>query len=207
MATETLIWLLPLPPILAFFLIVLFTNKSKALSHTVGVGAAALSWAGSMYIFFKAVITENFNGFADSINWLPTGDTWFRIGVMIDPLGAAVLFFVSITIFMIFLYSVGYQNFGQPKGDHDKPGLPPHGATVTDEFGKVDETIGKINGKFSHLGWIPIHYFYKTFKPGDLISLPFLSLSIAVTASLLLPKIRLLIRNSLGEVYCSAFCA
>jgi NADH-quinone oxidoreductase subunit L len=114
---------------------VLFTNKSKALSHTIGVGAAALSWAGSMYIFFKAVITENFSGFADSINWLPTGDTWFRIGVMIDPLGAAVLFFVSITIFMIFLYSVGYQNFGQPKGDHDKPGLPPHGATVTDEFG------------------------------------------------------------------------
>ena len=36
---------------------------------------------------------------------------------------------------------------------------------------KVDQTIGKINGKFSHLGWIPIHYFYKTFKSGDLISL------------------------------------
>ncbi|HEX5837729.1 MAG TPA: NADH-quinone oxidoreductase subunit L, partial [Anaerolineales bacterium] len=34
------------------------------------------------------------------------------------------------TIFMIFLYSVGYQNFGQPKGDHDHKGLPPHGATV-----------------------------------------------------------------------------
>ncbi len=31
---------------------------------------------------------------------------------------------------MIFLYSVGYHNFGQPKGDHDHPGLPPHGATV-----------------------------------------------------------------------------
>jgi NADH-quinone oxidoreductase subunit L len=45
------------------------------------------------------------------------------------------LFFVSITIFMIFLYSVGYHNFGQPKGDHDRPGLPPHGATVTDELG------------------------------------------------------------------------
>jgi NADH-quinone oxidoreductase subunit L len=68
--------------------------------------------------------------FADSINWLPTGTTWFKIGVLIDPLGAAVLFFVSITIFMIFLYSVGYQNFGQPEGDHDVKGLPPHGATV-----------------------------------------------------------------------------
>ena len=137
MATETLIWLLPLPPLLAFFLIVLFTNKSKALSHTIGVGAAALSWLGSMVVFFRAIGIEHLGAhpFASSIPWLPTGDTWFRIGVLIDPLGAAVLFFVSITIFMIFLYSVGYQNFGQPKGDHDRPGLPPHGATVTDEHG------------------------------------------------------------------------
>jgi len=137
MATTTLIWLLPLPPALAFFLIVLFTNKSKALSHTIAVGAAALSWLGSMVVFFRAIGVEHLgeHPFASSIPWLPTGNTWFKIGVLIDPLGAAILFFVSITIFMIFLYSVGYQNFGQPKGDHDKPGLPPHGATVTDEHG------------------------------------------------------------------------
>ncbi len=135
MATETLIWLIPLPPVLAFFLIVLFTNRSKALSHTLGVGAAFLSWLGSMVVFYKAVTTEHFSGFASSIPWLPVGDTWFRIGISIDPLGAAVLFFVAWTIFMIFLYSVGYQNFGQPKGDHDRAGLPPHGATVTDEHG------------------------------------------------------------------------
>ncbi len=135
MTTETLIWLIPLPPILAFFLIVLFTNKSKALSHTVGVGAAILSFLGSMVVFFRAIGVEHLgqHPFESSINWLPTGDTWFRIGVLIDPLGAAVLFFVSITIFMIFLYSVGYQNFGQPEGDHDHKGLPPHGATVVDE--------------------------------------------------------------------------
>jgi NADH-quinone oxidoreductase subunit L len=101
------------------------------------VGAAALSWLGSMLVFFTAIGVEHLgeHPFESSIGWLPTGDTWFRIGVLIDPLGAVVLFFVSITIFMIFLYSVGYQNFGQPKGDHDKPGLPPHGATVTDEHG------------------------------------------------------------------------
>ncbi len=137
MATETLIWLTPLPPLLAFFLIVLFTNKSKALSHTVAVGAAGLSWLGSMVIFFRALGTEHFGEhvFSSSINWLPTGDTFLQIGVQIDPLGAATLFFVGWTIFMIFLYSVGYQNFGQPKGDHDRAGLPPHGATVTDEYG------------------------------------------------------------------------
>jgi len=68
-----------------------------------------------------------------AVQWLPTGNSWFEIGVLIDPLGAAVLFFVSITIFMIFLYSVGYQNYGQPEGDHDRKGLPPHGATIEED--------------------------------------------------------------------------
>ncbi len=137
MATETIIWLLPLPPLLAFFLIVLFTNKHKAFSHSLAVGAAGLSWLGSMLIFVRALGVHEFGKevFESAINWLPTGNTWLKIGVLIDPLSAATLFFVAWTIFMIFLYSVGYQNFGQPKGDHDRAGLPPHGATVTDEHG------------------------------------------------------------------------
>ncbi len=132
-----LVWLVPLPPLLAFALIVLFTNKNKALSHTVAISAAFLSWLGSMIIFWSAVTTEHFGKepFALSIPWLPTGDTWLRVGVLIDPLSAAVLFFVAWTILMIFVYSVGYHNFGQPAGDHDHAGLPPHGATVTDEHG------------------------------------------------------------------------
>src|SRR5574342_420492 len=138
MTTETinlLIWLIPLPPVLAFFLIVLFTNRSKALSHTVAVGAAFLSFLGSMVVFARALGVEHLgeHPFESSVPWLPLGqnvDTYFRIGVLVDPTTAAVLFFVAITIFMIFLYSVGYQNFGQPKGDHDQKGLQPHGATV-----------------------------------------------------------------------------
>ena len=135
METTNLIWLLPLPPLLAFFIIVLFTNKSNKLSHIIGVSAAALSWAGAMYVFYQAVVDDHFVAFTDTIDWLPLGDGYLEIGVRIDPLSAAVLFFVGITIFMIFLYSVGYHNFGQPKGDHDKQGLPPHGATVEDEHG------------------------------------------------------------------------
>jgi NADH-quinone oxidoreductase subunit L len=141
MTTETLIWLIPLPPALAFFLIVLFTNRSKVLSHTIAVGAALLSWLGAMIVFFRAVTQEGGlhhlgdHPFESAINWLPTGETWLRIGVMIDPLSVIVLFFVGWTVLMIFIYSVGYHNFGQPKGDHDKKGLPPHGATVTDEHG------------------------------------------------------------------------
>jgi NADH-quinone oxidoreductase subunit L len=132
MTTTTLIWLIPLPPVLAFFLIVLFTNKSKALSHTIAVGAAFLSWLGSMIVFVRALGVEHLGQepFEASVPWFPTGDTWFKIGVLVDPLTAAVLFFVAWTVLMIFLYSVGYHNFGQPVGDHDHKGLPPHGATI-----------------------------------------------------------------------------
>ncbi|MBN1536561.1 MAG: NADH-quinone oxidoreductase subunit L [Anaerolineales bacterium] len=137
MTTETLIWLIPLPPILAFFLIVLFTNRSKALSHTIAIGAALLSWAGSMVVFWRAINTPELgkNPILSPYKWLPIGDGWFNIGVQIDPLSAVTLFFVAWTILMIFIYSVGYQNYGQPEGDHDRPGLPPHGATVTDASG------------------------------------------------------------------------
>jgi NADH-quinone oxidoreductase subunit L len=135
MTTETiklLIWLIPLPPVLAFFLIVLFTNKNKALSHSVAVGAAFLSWLGSMIVFFRAIGVEHLDEhpFESSVNWLPTGDTFLKVGVLIDPLSAAVLFFVAWTVLMIFIYSIGYHNYGQPAGDHDHKGLPPHGATV-----------------------------------------------------------------------------
>ena len=70
MTTEILIWLIPLPPVLAFFLIVLFTNKSKALSHSVGIGAAFLSWLGAMIVFVRALGVEHLaeHPFASAIN-------------------------------------------------------------------------------------------------------------------------------------------
>jgi len=137
MTIETLVWLIPLPPILAFFLIVLLTNKNKGLSHSIAIGAALLSWAGSMAVFWQAINTPELgkNPIVSTYKWLPLGDKWFNIGVQIDPLSAVTLFFVAWTILMIFIYSVGYNNYGQPKGDHDRPGLQPHGATVIDENG------------------------------------------------------------------------
>jgi len=137
MRTELLIWLLPLPPLLAFFIIILFSNKSKWLSHSIAVGAALLSFLGAMIVIYRAITTPHLgeNPFTSNIRWIPTGDTWLTIGVQVDPLTAIVLFFVAWTVLMIFIYSVGYHNFGKPKGDHDQPGLPPHGSTVSDAHG------------------------------------------------------------------------
>lgn len=141
MNIETLTWLLPLPPILAFFLIILLTNRKNWLSHTLAILAALLSWIGGMYVFWKAIQMEHLgeHPVESTINWFATGNTFFEIGVLLDPLSVMSLFFVIWTVLMIFIYSVGYHNFGQPKGDHDRPGLSPHGATVSDVHGHTHQ--------------------------------------------------------------------
>lgn len=47
---------------------------------------------------------------------------------------------------------------------------------------QVDETVGRINGKFSHNGWIPIHYIYSNFKQEELVAYYMLAKFIIVSA-------------------------
>ena len=64
--------------------------------------------------------------FEFSVPWLPTGDTALNMGVLVDPLTAAMLFFVPLTCLLIFIYSVGYHNYGKQLDPHDAVGSPPH---------------------------------------------------------------------------------
>ncbi|MBI3763801.1 MAG: NADH-quinone oxidoreductase subunit L, partial [Chloroflexi bacterium] len=131
MQPELLTWLIPLPPLAACALIVLFTNRSKTLSHLIAVGAMAVSLVLSLWVFFGYALPRGGGlgqePIASGVAWLPTGTTTFDVGVLVDPLTAVMLFFVPVTCLMIFLYSVGYHNHGLPEGEHDVKGLPPHG--------------------------------------------------------------------------------
>ncbi len=137
MTIESVVWLIPLAPILAFFLIVLFTNRSKWLSHTLAILAALTSAVMVFWVLAQVLGEEHFgeHPISSFLRWFPTGDHWFNISILVDPLTALTLFFVAVTVLMIFIYSVGYHNYGAPKGDHDRPGLQPHGATVSDAHG------------------------------------------------------------------------
>jgi NADH-quinone oxidoreductase subunit L len=143
MSIETLIWLVPLPPFVAFGLIVLFTHRSKALSHWIALAGAGISWLAAMVIFIQAVGKHGLAAapFVSSIDWLPTGDTWLKIGVVVDPVTAVTLFFVAWTVLMIFVYSIGYHNYGQPAGDHDQAGLPPHGVSIKEKKGHLHRVL------------------------------------------------------------------
>jgi NADH-quinone oxidoreductase subunit L len=132
MQPELLTWLIPLPPILAFFLIVLLTNRSNRLSHTIAVGAMTISWGLAMAVFWMAVTTEHLgqHPIAASIPWLPTGRGALEFGILIDPLGAVTLFFVAWTCLAIFVYSIGYHNFGHRRDPQDRAGLPPQAGGI-----------------------------------------------------------------------------
>jgi NADH-quinone oxidoreductase subunit L len=127
MRPETLIWLIPLPPILSFFFIVLGGCRSNRLSHTVAVGSMLVSWALAMIVFWQAINVEHLgqHPFASSIAWMPMAGQTLNIGILVDPLGALSLFFVAWTCLAIFLYSIGYHNFGIRRDPEDRPGLPP----------------------------------------------------------------------------------
>jgi NADH-quinone oxidoreductase subunit L len=148
MDINVLTWLVPAFPLAAFFLIILFTNHSNRISHTVALIGAGLSWLACMVIFVQALAAKDLakTPFASAISWLPTGNTSFKIGVQVDPLTTVTLFFVAWTVLMIFIYSVAYHNYGAPKGENDHPGLPPQGATE-----KAKGSVKKSGGGKVHM--------------------------------------------------------
>jgi NADH-quinone oxidoreductase subunit L len=148
-----IVWAIPLLPLLAFFVIMLFARGRDRLSHTIAIGAIAISFVLAQIVFWNAVAqsgsqeaeqpaaavehpvetpaaAEGEHGSAvfveSSIPWLPQGLNTLNMGVLVDPLTAVMLFMVPIACFMIIFYSVGYSNFNKKPDAHDKPGFPPH---------------------------------------------------------------------------------
>jgi NADH-quinone oxidoreductase subunit L len=142
MSEETLralTWLVPAGPLLAFFLIVLFFNRSKTLSWIVawiGIFASLIfGWTIALTVFFDAwrdhfeSLIEHPLVIADAIRWLPfTRDAakWLEMGVAVDPLTVVMLIMVPFATAMIFMYSVGYHRWGLGLGGHPVLGSPNH---------------------------------------------------------------------------------
>ncbi|PJF47494.1 MAG: NADH-quinone oxidoreductase subunit L [Chloroflexi bacterium] len=108
----TLLWLAPLPPILAFAVIALFTNRHRQTSSTIAVLAMIASLVMSFIVFFSVWQMKDLGKkpIGGQVGWLPTGETVLNIGVVVDPLGATFLFMVPLACTLIFIYSIGYMS-------------------------------------------------------------------------------------------------
>ncbi len=107
---QTLTWLAPLPPLLAFAIIALFTHRHRQTSSTIAVGAMITSALLAFIVFFNVIGMPDLGKYPirQSIPWIPTGETFLRMGIAVDPLGATFLFMVPLTCSLIFIYSTGY---------------------------------------------------------------------------------------------------
>ncbi len=110
--------LMPILPLVAFFLIVLFTNRVRWLSHTIAVLAAVTCLAFGVILLVNGLQDGGHDlahhPYATSTGWLPIDGLshWFKMGTMVDPLTVAMLFFVPLAIFCIIFYSIGYMGYG-----------------------------------------------------------------------------------------------
>ncbi len=123
---QTLVWLIPLPPLIAFGLIVLFTHRSKGLSHWIAILSVLISFLLAQVVFWNVVTTgEEIHA---HLPWLSAGtnpEDWLNFGILVDPLAAIMLFMVPLTCLMIFIYSVGYMGWpARKEGVRTPPGLP-----------------------------------------------------------------------------------
>ncbi|MBN1430980.1 MAG: NADH-quinone oxidoreductase subunit L [Anaerolineae bacterium] len=123
-------FLIPASPLLAFFIILLFTRHSKLASDIVAMVAILFTWVLAGILLYLALTTPHLGEepLTAGLVWLPLGDAVtdsLRMGVLVDPLGAVMLFFVPLTATMIFIYSTGYMASGSywtevtGEGDHD----------------------------------------------------------------------------------------
>jgi len=113
-----LTWLIPVFPFLAFAAVPLVTYRNRKLSHSLVIGGIGIAFVLSQIVFWTAVTHPDDLPFESlGIHWLSAGVENFTLGVYVDPATAVMLFMVPLVCMMIFIYSVGYMNFGTSEVD------------------------------------------------------------------------------------------
>ena len=102
-------WLIPVLPLLSFFLIVFFGKRLPRKGHEIGILAIAASLVVSLGVFFQQIAHSD-QVFERSVTWFRFGDggRFVELGMHIDGL-AAVMFVVVCTVsLLVQIYSTEY---------------------------------------------------------------------------------------------------
>jgi len=116
MSILLIIALVPLLPFLAAGITALLKREQRGSAATLVIGAQAVSCVSSLY-FFALVVKQIINIAHGSsgpskidlnFTWLTFGTADLKLGLLLDPLSAAMAAMVSFVTLLIFIYSVGY---------------------------------------------------------------------------------------------------
>jgi NADH-quinone oxidoreductase subunit L len=117
-----LVWLIPLFPLLAFAIIVLWTNRNRLLSTWIAWIGIGLAWILGWIIL--SLTRQDIHGLVPPAGgyqrWMyaiPTGSSILNLGFQVDTLTSVMLLMVPFVCLMIFIYSKGYMNYGTDEVD------------------------------------------------------------------------------------------
>ena len=104
--TVEYLWLIPLLPLMAAGLSALTKRSGRAFAASLAIGAMGLALVLAGMAFAQAVLHPG----RCSVNfpWMQMGDSWLKLGWVLDPLSAVLLLMVSFVGLLIFIYSLGY---------------------------------------------------------------------------------------------------
>ncbi len=105
------LWLIPAFPFLAAAVSAVAKRRHRAFAAGMAIGSMALALVLSGAAFVVAIRHADGSGgsrVAFNFPWLQFGETWLKLGWVLDPLTAVMLVMVSLVGLLIFIYSVGY---------------------------------------------------------------------------------------------------
>jgi NADH-quinone oxidoreductase subunit L len=105
------LYLIPLFPLLAAAVLAVTPSSRRRFAARVSIGAMVWSFLVSLAAFVASL-----NGGGDgrvfrefhNLNWFQIGDTWVRLGWVMDPLAGVMVMMVTLVGLLIVIFSVGY---------------------------------------------------------------------------------------------------
>jgi NADH-quinone oxidoreductase subunit L len=111
---QSLTWLVPVLPLLAFGLILLTGRRGPGQGAYIGIAGIATSFVLSVLIAAGTVMHAfgggEFEPFSRSIVWATIGSTHISMGFTVDQLTAMMLIVVTTVAMLVQIYSIGYMH-------------------------------------------------------------------------------------------------
>ncbi len=108
--TLKFLWLIPVLPLVAAGLSALAKQRQRRLAASLAIGSLALALMLSLMAFISVLGHADAGANRQVFNfpWFQMGDTWLKLGWILDPLTAVMLVMVCFVGLLIFIYSTGY---------------------------------------------------------------------------------------------------
>ncbi|MCK4857183.1 MAG: NADH-quinone oxidoreductase subunit L [candidate division Zixibacteria bacterium] len=105
-------WIIPVLPLAAFLVILLFTRENRSLSAALSITAIAIGFVYATLLLFRQIGDNTI--FEMKYGWIVFPTIEIQIGILVDSLTTVMLMVVTIVSLLVQIYSIGYMH-GDPR--------------------------------------------------------------------------------------------